>query len=80
MSDYFSDSDTFIRSVTLTLKRLVGFDLLDEKKHFHLRNAGFLSSRVSDSSRLFLLSNLAMQSLRIGSLNINGGRDRQKRL
>lgn len=28
---------------------------------------------------LFLLSYLSMQNLKIGSLNINGGRDRQKR-
>ncbi len=36
MSDYFSDTDKFIRSVGV-LKRLVGFDLLDEKKCFRLK-------------------------------------------
>lgn len=33
VSDYFSDTDKFIRSVDV-LKRLVGFDLLDEKNAF----------------------------------------------
>ncbi len=36
VSDYFSDTDKFIRSVGV-LKRLVGFDLLDEKKRFRLK-------------------------------------------
>lgn len=36
VSDYFKDTDKFIRSVD-TLKRLVGFDLLDEKKRFRLK-------------------------------------------
>ena len=36
VSDYFSDTDKFIRSVDM-LKRLVGFDLLDEKKRFRLK-------------------------------------------
>lgn len=31
------------------------------------------------SSYLFIFSDLPMQSLKIGSLNINGGRDRHKR-
>lgn len=31
VSDYFKDTDKFVRFVD-TLKRLVGFDLLDEKK------------------------------------------------
>ena len=33
LNDYFSDTEKFIRSVDV-LKRLVGFDLLDEKKRF----------------------------------------------
>lgn len=36
VSDYFKDTNKFIRSVD-TLKRLVGFDLLDEKKRFRLK-------------------------------------------
>ena len=36
LNDYFSDTDKFIRSVGV-LKRLVGFDLLDEKKRFCLK-------------------------------------------
>lgn len=36
VSDYFSDTDKFIKSVSI-LKRLVGFDLLDEKKRFRLK-------------------------------------------
>lgn len=37
VSDYFSDTDKFIRSVdSLTVKILVGFNLLDEKKRFRL--------------------------------------------
>ena len=36
LNDYFSDTDKFIRSVGV-LKRLVGFDLLDENKRFPLK-------------------------------------------
>ena len=36
LNDYFSDTEKFIRSVDV-LKRLVGFDLLDEKKRFRLK-------------------------------------------
>lgn len=36
VGDYFSDTDKFIKSVDM-LKRQVGFDLLEEKKHFCLR-------------------------------------------
>lgn len=34
--DYFSDTDTLIKSGDM-LKRLVGFDPLDKKKHFGLK-------------------------------------------
>lgn len=34
--DYFSDTDRFVKSVDI-LKRLVGFDLLDEEKRFRLK-------------------------------------------
>ena len=36
LNDYFSDTEKFIRSVDV-LKRLVGYDLLDEKKRFRLK-------------------------------------------
>jgi hypothetical protein len=36
LNDYFSDTEKFIRSVDV-LKRLVGFNLLDEKKRFRLK-------------------------------------------
>lgn len=35
VGDYFSDTDKFIKSVDM-IKRLVGFDRLDEKKRFRL--------------------------------------------
>ena len=36
LHDYFNDGEKFIRSVGV-LKRMVGFDLLDEKKRFRLK-------------------------------------------
>lgn len=36
VAEYFPDGEKFIKSV-LTLQRLVGLDLLDEKKRFHLK-------------------------------------------
>ena len=36
LNDYFNDSEKVIRSVGV-LKRLVGFDLLDEKKSFRFK-------------------------------------------
>lgn len=36
VSDYFSDTDKSIKSVDM-LKRLVSFDLLNEKKRFRLK-------------------------------------------
>lgn len=36
ISDYFSDTGKFVRSVG-ALQRLVGYDLLDEKKRFRLK-------------------------------------------
>lgn len=106
MSDCFDDTDKFIKSVGI-LKRLVGFDLLDEKKRFRLKKhitthnkaaksrpgsernqevimhdhkvVSSLHCSLLVSACLFLFSDLFMPSLKIGSLNINGGRDRHKR-
>lgn len=36
LSDYFSDTDKFIRSVNI-LKQVVDYDLLDEKKQLRLK-------------------------------------------
>ena len=107
VSDYFSDTDKFIRSVDV-LKRLVGFDLLDEKKRFHLKkhltalrkatkgktvrrrtrkSNAIMNNMLGFSiycsliafSCVFPLSNFLIRRLKIGSLNISGGRDRHKR-
>ena len=47
VSDYFSDTDAFIRSVDL---RLVGFDLLDEKKHLRLNHLATLRKATKRKS------------------------------
>lgn len=46
--------------------------------HYHRVASSFYCSLLV-SACMFLLSNISMQSLKIGSLNINGGRDRHKR-
>uniref|UniRef100_A0A3Q3F9L3 G protein gamma domain-containing protein n=1 Tax=Labrus bergylta TaxID=56723 RepID=A0A3Q3F9L3_9LABR len=48
ISDYFSDTEKFIKSVSI-LKRQVGFDLLDAKKRFRLKKC-FSSSTVSKAA------------------------------
>ena len=36
VSEYFEDADKFIRSATI-LQKMVGYDVLDEKKRFRLK-------------------------------------------
>lgn len=65
LSDYFSDTDKFIRSVNI-LKRVVDYDLLDEKKTIKIKKVHNYTTQVNevqnlmnmhmvDSSSLFLL-------------------------
>jgi hypothetical protein len=83
----FFDVDTFVRSAVVSQKT-VGLDHLNVKKHFRLRECVTVVTAAKGNGKrgkvtlwflLFFLSLFYMDILRVGTLNMNGGRDRNQR-